>query len=545
MSVLSSTPAFMLNLNTQGLFSSQTAFQRPKLNNKQKNVPQAVSRIHLNHSAENLTSRTYKPVQITLKNEDSDLLICEPIKKVKSIQGQSQPVNLLKHTQNDTQQKPSKLTVEMVFDVPVETKKSKLNNFFDEDQNINEDSSLSFISSCTSIDGFEGIDEETTEENNECMIIGARPNSNTSETPLEPLVVKDSFAGHLTYLNTASYITSNITNYPIMASYNHYNDLESAMLYHRVSNINQFIQPELTKYQPIQAMMNFPQIRAGDFVKDPISFLLNEKDNQFENIRAKNVEIEEDDCDSDSYATRSTGLELNQDGIEKSQKSASPLYSIGEELLIEEKIRIASLEDPKKKKRGRKPKNFQRGPDEVDGSMKAKKGRALNLDIDINPKHLKVERRLNKLQLLRYQQEAPEGEFEQYMKRLTEMEPLSRNNSLFNDSQSTTSENRLIDSQVTPIENTLATIPPLSLEPRRKVNLVTRWTPSNLNREELEHYFKQLSELVEFPVTDQERGLGLLKTFGMNMTATIEAVKQNPALYGELLRVKVKRVRRR
>jgi len=74
--------------------------------------------------------------------------------------------------------------------------------------------------------------------------------------------------------------------------------------------------------------------------------------------------------------------------------------------------------------------------------------------------------------------------------------------------------------------------------------LETKWTPSNLNREELEHYFQQLSELIEFPVTDQEKGLKLLKTFGMNMTAAIEAVRENKPFYSELFRVKVKRVRR-
>ena len=558
MSVISSPSAFMLNLNAQGLFSSQTAFQRPKFNSSLKNAQQGNQRINLYHSEEKQTNRTYKPIQITLKHEDPELIFCEPVKKVKFAQSQPKLINLLKSAKKEMQQKPSKLTVEMVFETPSKATKTQPNNLFDDD--AHEDSSLSFISSCSSLDNIEAIDEEVMEVHDKANVEYTLINDSqkkTTEAMIEPLVVKDSFAGQLNYLNTGNYITPNMMNYPMMIPYSQYTNTNQFMTYNdtlnKISNINQYAQSNLNNYQSIQTIMNFQQIHACDFIKDPTNFLLEEREisdhinNKFENIRAKAVDLEEDGYDSDSHATRSTGLEPNQDG-----KSASPQYSIGEDIPVEEKIQIISCEQIKKKKRGRKPKtSILRGDNETDGNIKAKKGRALNLDIDINPKHLKVERRLNKLQLLRYQQEASEGEFEEYMKKATDMLPISRNNSLFNetnDSQSTTTNEGkvdMIDSQITPFENTLATIPPFTLEPsRRRINLTPVWTPEDLNGEELENYLQQLGQIVEFPVTDQEKALKILKTFGMNIVVTLEAVRENKAIYSDLLKVRVKRLRR-
>lgn len=556
MSVLSSTSGFMPRLNTQGLFSSRTAFQRPKLHSNSINSQLVGLKQSIRCSEENETKRPFKQVQTAL--EDPEIVFSVPVKKVKSVPKHLDNINLLK---SNNMEKPSKLTVEMIFNTPLKTTKTKNNSLFDNDEN--EDSDLSFISPSSSINELEVIDEEEAIEvdKNQSYKKGNTDKSeaDSSELVIEPLVVKDGFASQLNYLNADGYTISNAINYPVTGLYGPYTNLNQLLTlnnsFNRISN--QSMQPNLNNFYPVQTFMDYSSIQTTDFIQNQARFMLQENEtvNQlnthFENLRAKVVDLEADGYDSDSHATRSTGVGPNQEG-ERSQKGSSPLYSITEEVHVEEKVQLMSLEQAKKKKRGRKSrKSAQEEGDDVDRSMKSKKGRALNLDIDINPKHLKVERRLNKLQLLRYQQEAPEAQYEEYMKKLAENLVVSRNNSLFNDTndnQSTVSSEEkaiIIEAKPASYENTLATIPPLSSESsRRRSNLVVAWTPEDLSSQELDNYMQQLSEILEFQVTDQEKCLKLLKTFSMNIGASLDVVRGNKAEYSELLKIKVRRLRR-
>jgi len=536
MSLLTSPSLIPHTVKAQGLFSSQSAFRKPTFNNNISKISNNFNKFASFIHPKDLAIKQAQPVRILAKNEDPELILSEPTKKVKP--SKDKPVILSQPSHNKTQQnivESSKLTIDEVFNTPLESKQLNNGSFFDEC--FDEGSSLSFISSHPSI---ENLDEEIANAKSSNNHVSTLTNKQQMQADVQSLVVKDNGMQRLNYL----YQDNMLLNRQNHSMFNPF-DQESVFKPFELlrilpvnfpdtkdlicnvplsippNNLSQYIQFNMHNQQLLQHSLNLSDKSINEFVKNTLD------------SRAP-----EDGYDSDSYATRST-----RSG-EKSQKGASPLYN-GNEYLYEEESKLE--QQIKKQKANKVRKQAKRN-----NVNKEKKGRPLNLKLDVNPKQLKVERRLNRLQLLRYQQEDMEEDEE--IKKFGISELLSRANSTVQenkDSQFEASEAKLNENDTQMHEDMIkysqAVVPQLGETSARgqRVALKSVWNPEHIQEEMLENYFQQLAEVLESQVTDQEAALKLLTTFGMDILLTLETVRGNKELYSEMFRVKVKRLRRR
>ena len=167
------------------------------------------------------------------------------------------------------------------------------------------------------------------------------------------------------------------------------------------------------------------------------------------------------------------------------------------------------------------------------------------LNVNKNP----TNRGLNKLQLLRYQDtliEEDDDEEEVIQKvgispfgdaEIQENESCDRDQSVSN-GETEDDVNALIDF------DGQATIPAFKdTQNRRRRVLNPVWNPEKENQSELEIYLHQISEVIEFPVTNQEKAFKLLKSFNMNIESLLEVVREDVPLYRDLFRVKANKYR--
>jgi len=552
---MTSPSAFLINPRAQGLFSAESAFQKPKhATTLQKTIgdcPKQQSSIFTKNlqNSQQFTVKKSLPIKIAQKTEDLELLFSAPVKKVKTNQDQATVSNLINiQKPNEAQVKTSMLTIEEVFNSSNKATKSghKL-NFFDDESN--EGSSLSFISSVSSLDCLDEMEKHANEVEKEEKqghhYTTYRQNDNIMN---ESLVINDDAIRHFNSLQ-ANYFSPLFMNYPMMMPLNQQNlqNLQNqaqvgfaymAQPYSYSNGISQDYDAlaafNLTHYNAFPFAMNFSEMNATDLVINPQGDV--QEKGQLDRVKV-NI-IDEEDYDYESYATRSTGLAESLSG-DKSQKGESPLYSMSnEDIILEER-----LQEVKRQVRNGKERKTRQGRSKKEaGVARERKVRPSNLEMDINPKHLKVERRLNRLQLLRYQQESG-LDIEEVMKQASPVEQETQPDTMEYEATSAYEAELMVP--VVDYEALKAEIPAFNSESIRKRSILTSWTPENMEPEAVENFLQQISEIIEAQVTNQEAALKILKTFGMDVSVVLESVKANKEFYTEIFRIKVKRGRGR
>jgi len=576
---MNSTPTVLLR--SQGLFSSHTAFQKPKPFLDSQSISAINSSLLARNYISNSLNRKFDSRPFAPKDEGSELLKDEPIKKVKLNPCQSQQL-LKRANESETKElnfiKPTKLTIEEVFNPQTEKDAPKLidkHNFFEND--YNEGSSLSFISLGSSLDDLEEVEKRPkAEETNDFMIIEEREEDHKPQSHNGvSLVMKDNMFHSLEQIdlmNQTSFFNP-LNHYQDVLFKQYNNTFHTSHLFQDIQTIENIKMQELIWNQrlaggdiysdncepnPAKNSLQFPnnlhQYIASQFINESPALttmnnyaeihqvfnLLQQNAKNFNNAenilnyKAKNVF--EEDYDSDSNATKSTtagGDVLN--GC-KSQKSSSPLSCINEEMNEEKYLEVKFEEQKLAKLKANERRGRPKKDKTLEPAFKEKRKRPLNLKIDLNPQHLKVERRLNKLQLLRYQKEGLEGDkinFPDVQETLDQKEdfPIERSGM-----------NELKYSE----ENSAAIIPAFNLErPKRRIELKSRWNPEAFCRVEFSSYLDKLGEILEFQITNEETALSLLKANGMNVSMTLKVVKENILVYKEAFKIKIKRGRKR
>jgi len=380
-------------------------------------------------------------------------------------------------------------------------------------------SSLSFISSMASLDELEVMQDKAVETNGreeekECEIMEIASNEKNTKavTLAESLVMKDDI----------------ISRFNLEGQGNLYVNSET-ILYSQALNA---------------LMAQYPQFDINTYKSSPINLngLLDKATEQqfdtgLEEYKAKMGLGEEDGYDSDSHATRSTCIEQSLIGENKSQKAASPLYSVNGDLYEEDKLQ----QKTQKKEAGQKKQRKQKKEKASKG--KGKKGRSAHLQLDNNPGHLNVEQGDYTLQGLRYQQ-VTLSEDSYLAKKFADVDSLQVNRNI---SRASTDVDSIMseDNFNSICPSLLAVIPSLNSQSnrRRVPALVPVWTPENIQEAKIEEFLQNLAEIIENPVTNQERALKLLKSCNMNAQAALEAVEENIPMYRELFKIKPRRQR--
>jgi len=561
MSFITAAPSFLQSFTSRGVFSSETAFQKPRMPNSMSGLSsQGFSkRIPVNGQASHEKNVKNQKVKHSIDNDD-DLSMFEPIKKLK-VKCEKDFCSSERLTATRTYKNSSsvvKLTVAEVFGEPVKPVKSTKVNFFDDDDQ-NDDSSLSFISS--SYSSLDQIEEEPVDPKRNGQEKDFEPVylNNQFSSPLkeevphqgvtEPLVVRDnvlsSFKNKECINSDDVFIPPHVLNYQQLLPLTHYHTLQSSNLlqniqaFRNIDLINQFSFNQLLGYNqqsfyPQYNMMSHHH--QNNIYEELLRLEQNKLVIQSRNaMRVKN----EDGYDSDSQATKSTSLEQENPSSEdilnggKYPKTSSPFSNMSEADDLEKTLRLTrSLSVQETKNEGKKESSLAGKPKkEINKTQNNKKKRGENLKLDLQPQQLKVERRLNKLQLLRYQQ----GEIEEEVP-------------LFQIPEET--NHKVINEEAEYLEQLLqcqAFIPPFNLdEPlRRRSTITLRWNPQDMPTEDINDYIQRLSDTIQSPITDQEGALKLLRSHKMDVKRVIEIVQEDIAFYKELFRMKVKRCRRR
>jgi len=531
-------------------------------------------RIPMNGQISHEKSAKNQKVKHSIDNDD-DLSVFGPSKKLKvkceKDFSSSERLTATRASQNSSS--VVKLTVAEVFGEPIKPAKSTKINFFDDDDQ-NDDSSLSFISSSySSLDQIEeepvDIKQKEQEKDFEPVYLKNRFSSPLEEEVphqrvTEPLVVRDNVLNSFKNKECINsdddvFIPPHVLNYPRLLPLTHYHTLQSSNLLQNiqafrnidlinqlgVSGLNQLLgynqQSFYPQYNVNMNMIHHPQMFMANYEEELIRMEQNKLINQDRNMMRFEHVKNEDGYDSDSQATKSTSLEQENPSSEdilnlnvgKYPKTSSPFSNLSEvddlEKISPKLPRSLSVQEPKKQGKKETGKAAKK---DVNKSQNNKKKRGENLKLDLHPQQLKVERRLNKLQLLRYQQ----GEIE-------EEAPLFQ----VTEEQK---EKQVLDEEAAYLEQLLqcqAVVPPFNLdEPTRRRRTITlRWNPENMSTEDVNEYIQRLSQIIESPITDQEGALKLLRSHNMDVNRVIEVVQGDVVFYKELFRLKVKRSRRR
>jgi len=565
MSFITSAPSFLQSFTSRGVFSSETAFQKPRISNSISGLnSQGFSkRIPANGQVSQEKNVKNQKVKHSIDNDD-DLSMFDPIKKLKvkceKDFSSSERLTATRVYQNSSS--VVKLTVAEVFGEPVKPAKSTKINFFDDDDQ-NDDSSLSFISS--SYSSLDQIEEEPvdTKKKEQEKDFGTAYLKNQFSSPLEeevphrgvtePLVVRDnvlnSFKNKECINSDDVFIPPHVLNYQQLLPLTHYHTLQSSNLLQNIQafrnidlinqlGFNQLLGYNQQSFYPQYNMMNhhLGHHHQNNIYEELLRLEQNKLVNQSGNtMRVKN----EDGYDSDSQATKSTSLEQENPSSEdilsgvKYPKTSSPFSNLSEVDDLEKTLKLPrSLSVQETKKQSKKESSVGgKAKKDINKVQNNKKKRSENLKLDLNPQQLKVERRLNRLQLLRYQQ----GEIE-------EEAPV------FQIPEETNI--KVINEEAEYLEQLLqcqAVIPAFNLdEPlRRRSTIPLRWNPQDMSTEDVNDYIQRLSEIIQSPITDQEGALKLLRSNGMDVKRVVETVQEDIAFYKELFRLKVKRSRRR
>jgi hypothetical protein len=537
MSFVISAPSFLQSFTSRGVFSAETAFQKPRVSNSASGfTSQGLSkRIPMNaHISQEKNVKGVK-AKHSIDNDES-LFTLEPSKKLKVSceKGFFSAERLTAKRPNQPHSSVVKLTVAEVFDEPVKLCKSGKINFFDDDDQ-NDDSSLSFISS--SFSSLDHIEEEHVDvkRKGSDFELDHHFKLSSNERVTEPLVVRDnvlnSFKNKECINPDDIFIPAHMIDYSRLLPLTHYHTLQSSasllqnlQAFRNIDLINQFgigMPPQLFAYNQQQSF--YPQYPVQMIHEELLRLEQNKMNVQgrFENVK------NEEGYDSDSQATKSTCIEgMDILNVGKYPKTSSSPFSNLSEVDEMEKNKPEIKKAKNNKKEVGKPKK-----EANKSSQPNKKKRGENLKLDINPQQLKVERRLNRLQLLRYQQ----GEVEEE----APLFPVEEKKNVV-ESEDLLDLEQLLQCQ--------ADIPPFALEEqpvRRRRNITLRWNPEVVSTENVDDYIQRLSEVIQTPVTDQEGALKLLKSHHMNVNRVMEVVQEDIAFYKELFRMKVKRCRRR
>jgi len=549
MSFVTSVPSFLQGFASRGVFSAETAFQKPRVSNSASGfASQGFSkRIPMNGQISQEKNTKGMKVKPSIDNDES-LFTLEPSKKLKvSCEKEfSSSERLTANRHHKAHSSVVKLTVAEVFDEqPVKPCKSGKLNFFDDDDQ-NDDSSLSFISS--SFSSLDHIEEEPVEtkrkESGRDFELDHHFKSSFYEKEevvhqrvTEPLVVRDnvlnSFKNKECINPDDVFIPAHMIDYSRLFPLTHYHTLQSSasllqnlQAFRNIDLINQLGigMPQLFSYNQQQSFYpQYPVINHQQMIHEELFRLEQSKIN----VRLENVKNEEG-YDSDSQATKSTcieGMDILNGG--KILKTSSPFSNLSEvDDMEKNKPEIKKAKDNKKEGSG-----VGRAKKEANkASQNNKKKRGENLKLDINPQQLKVERRLNRLQLLRYQQ----GEVEEE----APLFPVEEKKNVEPDDLSDLEQ--LLQCQVE--------IPSFGLDEqpvRRRRNITLKWNPEVVSTENVDDYIQRLSEAIQSPVTDQEGALKLLRSHNIDVNRVMEVVQEDIAFYRELFRLKVKRSRRR
>jgi len=225
-----------------------------------------------------------------------------PIKKVKGDHLQS-------HTKvQDNKSKPSRLTIEEVFNTPSDLRKSCTGGFM-ADESIDEGSSLSFISSYSSLDNLDEVTPLEESKSHDCPM--SNQTTHSSNKTSGSLAINDDIMSHLNNLLSNHLLNPNQPSVFQPSEFLQTLEWEENNF---LRNINQSL-----TIDPI----NIPLTRLNEYVQTNVEQPEAKLRNAFE-FR------DEEDC-SDFYATRSTSVEqesTNPDaGSDNSQKGASPIYT--------------------------------------------------------------------------------------------------------------------------------------------------------------------------------------------------------------------------
>ena len=538
-----------MSLFNSNLFQNCSQFQSPKLSlpiqpqsafiipKASVPFPQFSPNAYPLSTIHNPINPQQKILRSAYNDNDPDLLMYEPVKKVKLDNTQSRIIEGARGNGNSThhpiKMTPMALTLEEVFN-------TSKNNQWDEAEECN----LSFISSSSSLEILE-------EEDNDCMIIEPP----VKKVPAsEPLAVKDSLFENPFLFNQINTINININktfNNPL-------NNINSLMDF----------QQKLQTFQEFQENKLFSEIKPNITLHSFNSFTSNELYKSKESTRDVSdqdaVKIEEDkpvinkailndfDNDLDSNCTGSTGLGLdsrNSSAMEsiieacKGQKEISPFCNFAADVFPEQPVQV---------KRGRgRPRKGEKVEKKQKPLSKTKKkfqheSKSLleynSLNLNLTSK--KGNRGLNRLQLLKYQETIPEIEEETKNQGSVDYPELNsqeqRNKFKKNNNQDyTISDENPVSVPIG--ENHQIVIQPFVASKstqRRKGPLVPVWNPENEDQEVLRNYLEELSKVIESPVTNQERAFKLLKSFSMNIEAVLEVVREDVPLYKEHFKVK-------
>ena len=517
----------------------------------------------------------------------------EPVKKVKPSPQATEQVQ--EQTIIQTEKSSSKfvtLTVEDVWCRPKNASGDSKHAFFGAEED-EESVELSFLSSNESDNhNFEEYDlnlnKPIEEEDNDCIVISPPASKKIeSQAVHEPLVVQDQVFANFKPLIANTLATKNYTN---DLKYNT-QTLKQSVEFNFLGHYNNVVPIPRAKVQPIQQptyqtkpltldyFTTFQPLSANIFPQNnvPKEFifgsrepakipsyheeenknLLGKRPNQWDGRNDGVITLSDSENDVDSNDTGSTSLGLESRNLsaletltsEKIQKELSPFNG---SIFDDEKLQVkrgrgrprkGEIVDKKDKKTNRssnkpKPTNLV--------LKKQKSNNSANLDVNKNP----TNRGLNKLQVLRYQTTLIEedGEEEEVIQKvgispfgdaeIQENESCDRDQSVSN-GETEDDVNVLIDF------DGQATIPPFSKDTqnRRRRVLNPVWNPEKEDQSELEVYLHQISEVIEFPVTNQEKAFKLLKSFNMNIESLLEVVKEDVPLYRDLFRVKANKFR--
>lgn len=528
----------------------------------------------------------------------TETITYEPVKKVKP---SPQPAKIVQEPNNIQTEKPTShlvtLTVEEVFNSHKNASGQAKHAFFQEDED-EESVELSFLSSTGSEDlHFEehdlNLNKPIEEEDSDCIVINPPASKKLeSKTVHEPLVVQDQvFATykpllpttytHKTYTNDLNKYNPNV--YKQSVEFNFLTRLNNIVPVQQ-ANIQPLYQNKpltldyFTTFQPLPANV-FPQNVPKEFIfgsREPAKLptfhedgnknLLGKRPNQWDGRNEGIITLSDSENDVDSNDTGSTSLGLESRNLsalealmsEKVQKESSPFDESYNNIFDDEKPQVkrgrgrprkGEIVDKKEKKTNRpnKPKPTESLKKTNLVLKKEKSNNSASLNVNKNLMDKKANRGLNKLQLLRYQDSVIEEEEEVIRKvaispfndgDLHEHESCDREQSISSE-ELEDDVNALIDPEGQ------ATLPPFNrANPngrRRVLNPV--WNPETENQEELEVYLAQISEVIEFPVTNQEKAFKLLKSFNMNIESLLEVVQEDVPLYRELFRVKANKLR--
>jgi len=524
----------------------------------------------------------------------AETITYEPVKKVKP---SPQPAKIIQEPDHIQTEKSTShlvtLTVEEVFSRPAGASGQAKHAFFQEDED-EESVELSFLSSPESEDlQFEendlNLNKPIEQEDSDCIVINP-PASKKLESRLvqQPLVVQDQVFATYKPLLPTTYTHKNYTN-----DLNKYNPniLKQNVEFNFLNRLTDIvpvqqatIQPlypnkpltldYFTTFQPLSANV-YPQNLPKEFYfgsREPAKLTTFQDDvnknshgkrpNQWDGRNEGIITLSDSENDVDSNDTGSTSLGLESRNLsaletylgEKIQKESSPYDGLYNTIFDDEKPQVkrgrgrprkGEIVD-KKDKKTNKPKPTE----SIKKNLVLKKEKSNNsasLNVNKNPLNQKANRGLNKLQLLRYQDSVIEEE-EEVIKNFG-ISPF--NDADTQEHESCDRERSISSEEVDDDVNALidpeghATLPPFNRENpngrRRVLNPV--WNPAVENQEELEVYLAQISEIIEFPVTNQEKAFKLLKSFNMNMESLLEVVKEDVPLYRELFRVKANKLR--